>query len=200
MSLFPWRRRALFHVSDAPLDPDELRLRFRMRVLKISFLVGMATLGYPVLLGKQESFRTDREARRFMEVLLEARLQSSTRRTPIGLQLVDHNSWQITEYPGSEDCDANSPNRVMKEKFSQDEMTWRPLFLENGNTTGIGADVSQICFHPVRGLLVDSKPLESGWLYLLVAPKTEMAANNQEQIRQVVLTNFGSEIQVGKPN
>lgn len=200
MALFKWRDRAIFRVTAAPLDADEIRLRFRKRVVRLSFLIGIAILAFPILKEKRAIFQTDREVRRVERAVIDARMRAAELRHPTGLELIGRDSWQVTEYPGADTCDASFAGQVKLEKIEQSEITWRPLFLDKGDTSGIGSDISRFCFHPVLGVLVDSKALDLGWIYLLVAPKDEALANNKDYIRQLVISNSGSEISISKPN
>lgn len=198
MSFFRWRDRAIFRASSAPLDPDELKLHFRRRVLKLCFLVGLAILGYPVLETKRAGFRTDRETRKVAHALLAARTLAARSRVPVAFELAGPGKWQVFEYPGADDCVEGAADRVLRDTIETRDMSWQIFFLEATNSTGIGASASRICFHPVRGLYADSQAVANGWVYLLI--RSDATVAEAQPARQLVLSNSGSEIQINSLN
>ena len=203
MAMFRWRDRAIFRAPEATLDPDELKLRFRRRTVHGCLLVGILALAYPVLREKRAEFRTDRQARRMSQALLGARARASLTRSPVGVELVEQGAWQVFEYPGSPDCSRSASARLPRDTIVTHDMSWRLLFLESADTSGVGTDISEICFHPAQGILVNAQPLSGGWLYLLVAggaaaPAIASEPGNSGQVRQLVLTNSGSDLSFQK--
>ena len=202
MAFFPWRERAIFRVSEAPLDPDEIKIRFRRKILRAAIFVGIMILSIPLIQKKVAGFRADREIRYFARVLLQARTRASKERAPVALEIMhDRRGWNIFELPNHSDCSAMVPphSKTSSHLLGIEGMFWRPLFLSEKETSGIGAPVTRICFDPNHGVILDSKPLDSGWFYIVLRPQDE-AAISQNSLHQVILTRAGSELMISKQN
>ncbi|MGZ3704429.1 MAG: hypothetical protein ACXWP1_00290, partial [Bdellovibrionota bacterium] len=85
MSLF--RRNTIFHVEETIPDPEELKLRFRRRILLCALTGFIAVLGAPVARDLHQNLNARAEARRFAEHMLTARTLAAESRVPVALDL-----------------------------------------------------------------------------------------------------------------
>ncbi len=200
MAIFPWREKAIFRASEVPLDADEIKLRFRRKFLRFSILVGISILAIPLFREKMPGFRADRQIRVFAKEVLEARAIASRTRAPVVLSaLANQESWTKQELPIGSSCLLKAPAKDAPSilNASLEGMFWRALFLSENDSSGLGVPVSEVCFDPHQGVILDSKPLNLGWFYVFFLPRS---VSQQGAFRQVVLTKSGSEVLISKQN
>lgn len=192
MGLFRFRDKAIFRASVRQLDPDELRLRNRQRMVMVAALVGLTLLAEPVVQKGILVFQSDREARHLIQDFRSARLLAAETRSPVGVLFQNSGKVQVLSFVGQEGC--TNP-AIAQEKLSREvpDILWRPVYLESGNTSGTGVEINLVCFHPLQGVLVNGTPLAEGWIYVVLGPKAEMEQQNFQSSRQVVVSRFGQE-------
>lgn len=104
MGLF--RRTTIFHVEESLPDPEELKLRFRRRVLLVTFFAFLIVLGAPVVRELRPFLSGRVEARRFAERMLEARTLASVSRAPVSLEIsADGQAWKRKTYLPADGCE-----------------------------------------------------------------------------------------------
>lgn len=189
MSLF--RRSTIFHVEETLPDPEELKLRFRRRVLLCATAGFLAVLGAPVARDLKTNLHARAEARRFAERLLEARSLAAASRAPVALEMsADHQTWKETFYVAGEACVTEAPGPHVQ--FSGDGMRWKMKAQQANGTTVTG---SKLCWHPGKGLLLDAQPLEQeGKLLVSLSASPEEGLPEQE-LASVLVTQGGAELQ-----
>ncbi len=192
MSLF--RRRTIFHAEESLPDPEELKLRFRRRVLLFAALGFVLVLGIPVARDLQAELHARAQTRMFAKQIMDTRAMAASGRAPISLRLQDDNkSWlAVFHAQGGENCDSESTGPGLA--WSTTDVWWKlQVQQENGETLA----GRQICFHPTKGLLLDSSPIANGKL-LVTAQPVELAEEGRPALRPAYLLvgQYGAEIQM----
>jgi hypothetical protein len=188
MSLF--RRNTIFHVEETLPDPEELKLRFRRRILLCATAGFLLVLGAPVARDLRPNLRARAEARRFAEQLIEARTLAAETRVPIGLELsADRQSWEQHIFTSGETCAIEAPSP--KERISMEGVLWK---LQAQQENGSPVSGHLLCWHPGRGLLLDTLPLDQGKLLVTLSLAPEEGQTEQE-MASVLVTQGGAELQ-----
>jgi hypothetical protein len=183
MALF--RRKTLFHVEETLPDPEELKLRFRRRVLILTFLGFLVVLAIPVARDLRSDLATRKGARIFAEKILETRMLAASSRNPISLELEpDSKSWRRVFHARGNDCTAGS---IGPEEYFPSEISWKLQVQKEGGDT-YGGRV--LCLHPTLGILLDSLPVENGKL-LVTALRGDM-----KESAYLLISAFGSDLQM----
>lgn len=184
MPLF--RRKTLFHVEETLPDPEELKLRFRRRVLILTFLGFLAVLAIPVARDMRSDLATRKGARLFAEKILETRLLAANSRNPISLELEpDSKSWRrVFHARGGNDCAVGS---IGPDEHWPSEISWKLQVQKEGGET-FGGRV--LCLHPTLGILLDSVPVENGKL-LVTALRGDL-----KDSAYLLISAFGSDLQM----
>ncbi len=185
MPLF--RKRTIFHVEEALPDPEDLKLRFRRRVLLLTFIGFLVVLAIPVGRDLQGELLLRQTVRAFAEKILETRTLASIGREPISLSVgSDNRSWRRIFHGTGQDCSAQVPS---PEEAWTSPVTWKlQLQKENGETFS----GHSLCAHPTLGLMLDSVPVAEGKL-LLTALGGEQKSETPVSL---LVSQFGADIQV----
>lgn len=188
MSLF--RRNTIFHVEESIPDPDEIRLRRHRRILFCAVIWFLALLGVPVARELHPNIHARAEARRFAERMLQARTLASESRIPVGFELgADKQTWLQVNYLAGETCGTEAAGPPSH--FSSDGFSWK---LQAQQENGSPLTGHRLCWHPARGLLLDSTPLDNGKLLVTLSGSVEEGAPEQE-LASVLVTQGGAELQ-----
>ena len=117
------------------------------------------------------------EARRFAERMLEACTLAAASRAPVALRVGDdRKTWtQLTHIPG-EACGETTPGPYLQ--FVTEGLVWKIQALQENGQTISG---QKLCWHPQKGLLIDSVALENGKL-LISLPIFKLGENHHEII------------------
>ncbi len=190
LTMFPFRKRLIFQVDEAMPDPEELKFRFRRRVLLLTLLGALCLLGFPVLRELRPYFSAKLTARRFAQVLLDSRLMAIQNRKPIVLEMdpQDAHRWIRTVHESDDHCEA-AP-RLPAENISTDDVHWE-LRYQNADSEEVRS-TNKLCFHPTLGLVINGSPLNQG--RLLVSGFPENAENPQKRSAKLLLSSAGDEI------
>lgn len=188
MSIF--RRNTIFHVEETIPDPEELKLRFRRRILLCASVGFIAVLGAPVARDLRPNLHARAEARRFAERMLSARTVASEARMPVGFELgADKQSWLQVNYANGEGC--TSETSGPPSHFAADGFSWK---LQAQQENGTALTGHKLCWHPGKGLLLDSVPLDAGKLLVtLMGPGEEGGA--EQDLASILVTQGGAELQ-----
>jgi len=188
MSLF--RRNTIFHVEETIPDPEELKLHFRRRILLCALVGLLAVLGTPVARDLRPNLHARAEARRFVERMLNARTFAAQTRTPVGFELsADRQSWLQVNYANGEACSMESSGPPSR--FAADGFSWK---LQAQQENGAALTGHKLCWHPAKGLLLDSSPLDSGNLLITLMGSGEEGGAEQD-LASVLVTQGGAELQ-----
>jgi hypothetical protein len=181
-----FRRKTLFHVEESLPDPEELKLRFRRRVLILTFLGFLVVLAIPVARDLRSDLATRRGARLFAEKIIETRLLAARSRNPISLELKpDSQSWKrVFHARGGNDCAGGSTG---PEELWPSEISWKLQVQREGGET-FGGRV--LCLHPTLGILLDSVPVENGKL-LVTALRADL-----KDSAYLLISSFGADLQM----
>jgi len=187
MSIF--RRKTIFHVEDALPDPEELKLRFRRRVLLLTFVGFLAVLSIPVARDLQPDLAARSQTRRFADRILEARTLASVGRAPVSLELDgDSRTWKRVFH--ARDADCASPASAPEESWNS-EVSWK---LQVQKSTGETFSGRSLCLHPSQGLLLDAVPVADG--KLLITTLNETQNGPAKESAYLILSEFGADLQM----
>ncbi len=188
MSLF--RRNTIFHVEESLPDPEELKLRFRRRVLLITLAGFLTVLGAPVVRELRPFLQSRVEARRFAESMLEARTLAAVSRVPVALELdPDGQTWKRKFYTPSESCENEAAGPVATLPVSG--LGWK-LKAEQGNGESITG--TRLCWHPRKGLLLNTVPLANAKLLVSLTAEVLEGAGHRD-LAYLLVTQGGAELQ-----
>jgi hypothetical protein len=186
MSLF--RRNTIFHVERSSPDAEDLKLRFRRRVLGLTFLGFLVILGLPVVRELSTDLITRNNARILAEKFIESRALAISARTPISLALSsDGKSWERKFHLDSEDCSIPMEGPFEVWQF---ENHWKIQMKIGSGETKTG---SQICWHPRKGILFDNTTLEGGTLLIAANHNSEDTSPSSSYL---LLSEYGSDLQI----
>ncbi len=191
---FGLRRQNIFHKSEIPQDPEEIKLRFRRWMVVFSIFVALIITAIPIFKYRKPAFRSLADARIVANFLMETRANSNLKRSSTGLQLIGDNRWQQVQ-PSKNDCILNPSDRPEADLI-QSNSAWRILFLPKYANDGIGRDVKYICFHPEQGVVADGEPIAEGWLYFLVSPVEDTESDKKDRSYQLVLSQYGDKLSI----
>ena len=186
--MFFFRRKTIFHVEEALPDPEELKLRFRRRVLLLTLTGCLATLSVPVARDLREDLKAREGARKFAETLLESRSLASKGRHPVSLALEgDSRTWRRSLHRPGESC---SSAAAAIDQTWPTPTDWKLQVQTAGGTAVSGRT---ICLHPTEGLYLDQTPLENGRL-LVSALRSGDSPDREAAF--LLVSQFGAEIQM----
>jgi hypothetical protein len=181
-----FRRKTLFHVEASLPDPEELKLRFRRRVLSLTFVGFLAVLAIPVARDLKPDLVTRSFTRVFAEKILETRFLASTSRTPVSLDLgPDGHSWKRVFHGQGDDCAA--PTAGPEESWSTPAVGWKLQVKKEDGDTYSGRT---LCLHPTLGLMIDKVPVGRGKLLV-----TALRENGRESA-YLLLGSYGTDLQM----
>lgn len=159
-----FRRKTIFHVEESLPDPEELRLRFRRRVLLLSAVVFVGVLSIPVARGLYPDLTARAEARRFALRFLDTRLLASQARAPVSLDLTDDSrGWRQVFHASAEQCGSAKPGP--EAYWRADGLSWK---LQGQRENGETFSGRSLCLHPTQGLLLDGVQIGGGKLLVTV--------------------------------
>jgi hypothetical protein len=180
-----FRRKTLFHVEASLPDPEELKLRFRRRVLLLTFVGFLVVLTIPVARDLKPDLATRNSTRLFAEKILETRFLASTSRAPISLELeADGHSWKRVFHAQGDDC--TIPTAGPEESWSTPTVGWKLQVKKEDGDTYSGRT---LCLHPTLGLMIDKVPIGEG--KLLVTALRE----NEKESAYLLLGSYGTDLQ-----
>lgn len=186
-----FRPRTIFHVEDSLPDPEELKLRFRRRILLLTFMGFLIVLGIPVFRDLKGNLEARSEARKFAEWLMETRTQAAVGRLPIS---VDYDSsthtWSRIHHAPADNCalEAMGP----PEQKISGAVTWK---LQMQQESGETLPAKHICMHPLLGLILDGQPMKEGKLLITASPELE-AGELESKPAYLLVTSAGADLQV----
>jgi hypothetical protein len=186
-----FRPRTIFHVEDSLPDPEELKLRFRRRILLLTLLGFLIVLTIPVFRDLRGNLEARSEARKFGEWLLEARTQAAVGRIPISIDFDPAaRSWMRTRHVPGESCGAEALGP--KEIRASGAISWK---LQVQQETGETLPAKQICLHPLRGLILDGVPMKEAKLLITATPEQE-PGETESNPAYLLITEAGADVQV----
>jgi hypothetical protein len=186
MALF--RRNTIFHVERSSPDAEDLKLRFRRRVLGLTFFGFLVILGLPVFRDLSTDLVTRNNSRILAEKFIESRAMATSARTPISLTLsADGKSWERNFHLDADDCSRpmEGPNEIWG--F---ENHWKIQMKVSNGETKIG---TQICLHPRRGILFDNSSLDTGTLLIAANHSGEETSLSSSYL---LFSEYGSDLQI----
>lgn len=188
MRLF--RRRTIFHVEDTLPDPEELKLRFRRRILLLTFCGFVLVLGIPVVRGMRTNLETRVDARKFAEQLIATRTMASAKRTPVSLDFkAEEGTWRRAEHAGDGPCDGAILGTP--EVWVTEGVQWKFQRQQENEATVTG---KTLCLHPRQGLMLDRHPLNEGKLLVTVTGPSNPDAENLPTY--LLITQGGAGLQI----
>lgn len=188
MPLF--RKRTLFHVEERLPDQEELKLRFRRRILAGALLGFLLVLGFPVFRELKPTLEARRETRWLAETLLDARLLAARSRAPVSLRL-EGDRWKRTQLPAGANCTTKPAELGPEEVWEKPLVAWR---MKLQRPSGEPVEGTELCVHPVAGLMLGEEAVAEGTLLVTASPKN---ADEGEPSRQahLLISQYGAEVQ-----
>lgn len=189
VKVFPFRRKTLFHTEEALPDPEELKLRFRRRVLLLTLTGFLVVLAIPVARDLRPALQARAQTRALAQKILETRTLASSIRAPISLELADNSrSWKRTVQAPGPDCTTEAPGPAeVWDTPIQWKLQWR-------GSKGESSAGRTLCLHPTAGALLEGVPVADG--KLLVTALRETDSNDWVEAAYLLLGDFGAEIQM----
>ncbi len=191
-----FRNYSMFRQSNAPQDPEDIKLRFRRWVVIASFLIVLLILAVPVFRFRGPAFAALSNARALVRLIIDVRQGAGHNRKEAGILLVGTDHWEQFTLKDGSDCVLKGKRLKPKRSIHQEATAWRALFLPEYASDGIGRDVQFVCFHPQHGVVADGEPIADGWLYLLVSPKEDVEDKRMERSYQIILSQHGDKLEI----
>jgi hypothetical protein len=187
MSLF--RRKTIFHAEEAMPDPEEIRLRFRRRVLLIALLGFLLVLGIPVARDIQSDLHARAGTRKLAEQILESRTLAAKGRAPVSFTLSeDNHTWRREFHAVGETCAKSAEGPVGQ--WETGDVVWK---IQGRKANGEGINGRTLCLNPSKGLELDSMPLDDGKLMITGSRKDESGAMSEAAF--LFVSEYGANIQ-----
>jgi hypothetical protein len=184
-----FRRKTIFHAEEALPDPEDLKLRFRRRVLLLTFVGFLVVLGIPEARELRTDFEARAETRRLAEKILETRTLAALARRPVSLRLDDDNhSWRREFHAPGAGCGEAAPGA--RTEWSTAEIAWKLQVQKSGGETVSGR---VLCLHPLEGIELDSAPIADG--KLLVTASRTLDQTTQKEAAYLLVSQYGADIQ-----
>jgi hypothetical protein len=181
-----FRRNTIFHAETSTPDSEELKVRFRRRVLALTFLGFLVILGLPVIRALNPDLAARSSARILAQVFVETRALASLSRTPVSLTLLaDGKTWERRFHLNGDNCQGlvEGPEQVFTfENF------WKIQMQVSSGEAKLG---EQICVHPRRGILLGDVALENGTLLIAANQTTEDFSASY-----LLFSEFGADVQI----
>lgn len=179
------RKKTIFHVEETLPDPEEVKFRFRRRIMAFSFFGAIGILAVPVLKEMEATFHLKREIREVSEYLLESKKIAIQNRKPVLLELsAEGKSWKrsLSSKEGSCSISKGSEHHELAT-----ELVWT---LNLKNSTGETVQRRELCFDPVKGILAGDAILGDSLLLLSAS-----SAGQGGKSAYILISRFGDEIQ-----
>lgn len=193
--MFFWRKKTLFHVEESLPDPEEVKFRFRRRILGLTFLGAVSILAIPIFHTLQADLATQKDLRLFASLLMDTKLLSARTRSPVSLELsADGSAWKRSVHSG--DCHSKVTTESETWPF---ELRWK---LQLKTETGELVTGTTLCVHPLKGVELNDSPIGGGQLLVSAAQITNEAteAEPSKGVAYVLVSEFGADVQIlGQP-
>src|SRR3989344_9377273 len=125
MSIFNLKRKLMFEAEETPLEPYQVRLRFRRRVALLSFLLMFILVSIPIVREQGPTIDSNLAARQLAIELIRTRSESIKNRAPTSIVLnKENNIWERFFFPEGADNCSKTPLNVPIEKFERAGITW----------------------------------------------------------------------------
>ncbi len=181
-----FRRNTIFHAETSTPDSEELKIRFRRRVLALTFLGFLVILGMPVIRTLNSDLAARSSARSLAQVFVETRALAALSRNPVSLTLLtDGKTWERRFHLEGESCQGSAEG---PEQLFPFENVWKIQMKLSSGEAKFG---EQICVHPRRGILLGDVPLESGTL-LIAANQTQ----EDFSASYLLFSEYGADVQI----
>lgn len=181
-----FRKNTIFHAERANPDAEELKIRFRRRVLALTFLGFLLILGVPVVRSIHQDLTARKNTRVLAEIFLDSRSLAALSRSAVSLVLtVDGKTWERRFHLPGEDCSLAAEGPTELFTF---ENAWK---IQMKTSDGGSKQGQQICLHPHRGVLLEGEVLQAGTL--LIATQLEGEEFNPSYL---LFSEFGSDVQL----
>jgi hypothetical protein len=180
-----FRRRTLFHAEERLPDQEDLKLRFRRRIVLCALLGFLLILGFPVFRQLHPELLARRETRLLAQLLFDSRLLAAQARAPVALRL-NGTQWERSLLTSGAKCGdaSNTPVQI----WSASNMQWQMKLQRKVGDPLLG---TLLCLDPNAGLLLNEEPIADGDLLISAQP---MGAQTL-RAAHLLISNYGSEVQ-----
>ena len=193
--MFFWRKKTLFHVEESLPDPEEVKFRFRRRILGLTFIGAVSILAIPIFHTLQADLATQKDLRLFASLLMDSKLLSAQTRNPVSLELsADGSSWKRSLH--THDCHSKASANAEVWPF---ELQWK---LQLKTQAGELVTGNILCVHPLKGVELNDTPIDGGQLLVSAAQIGNDAARLEPSrgVAYVLVSEFGADVQIlGQP-
>lgn len=179
----------MFRADPEAPEPEELKRRFRARVMRLTLLGCVVLLAIPVTRDRIPAIESARAARLFAEFAAESEYLVALNRAPVLLTLdKSAQTWKRLLLPaGAKDCSHAEESHTPAQSMEFPAFRWEIL---SGTK-----HLNSICFHPLTGPSVEGADAET--LLVTVSPLEDLAQNREDRARTVELSLRGSRILLG---
>jgi hypothetical protein len=183
MRIFGFRKKVIFDVEDSLPDPIEQKFRFRRRVMRFTFLGALVLLAIPVTRDRLPSMHAATAARQMADLVLESRLQATKNRSAVVLRLNSRREWEQI-FLNTEQCEPLTASQTPIRKVTMPKVLWAAEWSQK--------EISKICFHPTKGLLLDSSPQGTEALKITASPEDD--TDRTDRARKLMISQEKLEI------
>ncbi|MCO5143324.1 MAG: hypothetical protein M9962_09570 [Oligoflexia bacterium] len=187
MKLF--RKKTLFHVEQQITDPDEIKLRFRRKILGLTIVFALLLLSIPVFRSTSARLEARSEARKFAEWFLSSKVLSSQNRTSISMHWIKEKKiWERRIHPKDTDCRETSSSVYGPYQFlgGSNEFDWNIKLASNDQTS---MESTTLCIDPKQGLVINgSQVADTPLLVAVLGPEPE----SNSPLAYILLNNGGT--------
>jgi len=185
------RKRTIFHVEESLPDPEEIKLRFRRRIMLLSFLGAIGILSIPVLKDLEDSLRIKQELRKLSDYILESKKLAARTRRPVLLTLSEEGrNWSRFQSLKSDSCEVDK--RGNAPESLQTNFSWS---LNLKSQAGESVQSTSLCFHPILGALIGNIVLGDSQLLLSARTGDPSAQSESYKAAYLLISRSGDEIQ-----
>ena len=155
-----FQRKTIFHTERIAPSLEELKFRFRKRVMLFSFLGFIALMGFPVTKSLIPELFAYLDLNHLTLELLKTRSLAIQSRTPYLMELNSAGTeWSISPRQGLR-CEESSygPHQIWKIS--------RTVWGLERRFEGQWKEAKKICIHPSEGIFIDSTPMGEEEIHL----------------------------------
>jgi hypothetical protein len=183
-----FRKRTIFHIEDNAPEEEELRKRFRRRVLFLGLIFFLTLTAAPMVTSMVVDFQAMSEIRKVAQMIQRVREVSMTERVAVQVEwLPERQEWGLYRTASGESCAV--ARKGPPEPFSNSGIQWKfRLKLVSGEAV----EGKTICFDPKAGLALDGYAVEKGTLLLTAALQQQPSM----EAGYILLGDYGSEVQL----
>lgn len=188
-NIFPWRRKVMFRVDPERPEPEELKRRFRKRLLKSAFIVAITLLGIPVFRDRLPAMASARLVREFAEWLGDSQTLAASFRAPVMIRFdAQSGTWQRWFFASTaSDCRSPETSAIYPAEYFSPEENQPAIW----TASWLGKNIQTLCYHPQTGWSIESTALVAQPILISASPQEDGALGRSDRIRWIALSGEG---------